>query len=82
MQLEAVVIGMGILIDVIDPGGVEQRGTALDAMHLVALFQKEFGQIGAVLTGDAGDAGDECFAGQTELSMKKTAAAGFRGGTL
>jgi hypothetical protein len=37
------------------PLGVEQRGAALDAVHLVALFQQELGQIGAVLAGDAGD---------------------------
>jgi hypothetical protein len=44
---------------VVDALGVEQRGAALDAVHLVALLQQEFRQIGAVLPGDAGD---ECLA--------------------
>ena len=31
-----------ILIDVVDPLGVEGRGAALDAVDLVALFEEEF----------------------------------------
>ncbi len=57
MQLEARVIDMGIFVDVIDPLGVEERRAAFDAMHLIALFQQEFGKVGAIL---AGDTGDEC----------------------
>ena len=41
----------------VDPGGVEGRGTALDAVDFVALAEKEFGQVGAVLTGNPGDQG-------------------------
>ena len=48
---------MGILIEVIDPGGVEAAGSALDAMHGVALLQKQLRQVAAVLAGDAGDQG-------------------------
>ena len=44
-----------ILVEVIDAVGVEQRRTALDAVHLVALLQQQFRQIGAVLAGDAGN---------------------------
>ena len=52
------VLDVRVLVEVVDAVGVEQRSAALDAVHLVALFQQEFGQIGAVL---AGDAGDECY---------------------
>ncbi len=44
---------MGILIEVIDPGGIEAAGPALDAMHLVALLQKKLSQIRAILASDA-----------------------------
>jgi len=42
---------------VVNAVGAEQRGAALDAVHFVALAQKEFGKVGAVLAGDAGDEG-------------------------
>jgi len=48
---------VGILVKVIDPGGVEAAGAAFDAVHGVALLQEQFGQIAAVLAGDAGDQG-------------------------
>jgi hypothetical protein len=46
-----------VLVQVIDAVGVKQAGAALDAVDGVALVQQEFGEVGAVL---AGDAGDEC----------------------
>lgn len=46
------------LVKMVDTVRIEQGRTALDAVDFVALVQKEFRQIGAVLTGDAGD---ECF---------------------
>ena len=46
-----------ILVQVVDAVGVEQRGAALDAVDFVALAQQEFGEVGAVLAGDAGDEG-------------------------
>ena len=49
---------VGILIEVIDAGGVEGGGAAFDAVHGVALLQKEFREIGAVLAGDPSDEGD------------------------
>ena len=57
VQGEAPVGGVRVLVEVINALGVELRGAALDAVDGVALVQQEFGQIGAVL---AGDAGDEC----------------------
>ena len=44
-----------VLVEMVDPGGVERRGATLDAVHRVALAEQQLGQIGAVLTGDAGD---------------------------
>lgn len=58
MQFEARVGNVRVLVDVVNPLGVEQRGTALDAVDFVALFQQKLCKVGAVL---AGDAGDECF---------------------
>jgi hypothetical protein len=46
---------MRILIDVIYATGVEGRGATLNPVHGVSLFQKEIGQIRAVLTGNPGD---------------------------
>ncbi len=49
---------MGILVDVVYPAGIEGGRATDDAVHLVALLQEKFRQVGAVL---AGDTGDECF---------------------
>jgi hypothetical protein len=38
--------------------GVEGGSAADDAVHLVTLRQQQLGEVGTVLTGDAGD---ECF---------------------
>ena len=55
VQDEARGLLVRILVQVIDAVGVEERGAALDAVHLVALVEQELGEIGAVLAGDAGD---------------------------
>ncbi len=57
MQLEPGVAFVGVLVDVVDPLGVEERGAALDAVDLVALLEQELGQVGPVLARDAGDEG-------------------------
>ena len=57
MQLEAGVIDMRILINMIHALGVQRRGTPLDAMHLVALLKQKFSKVGAVLAGHTGDEG-------------------------
>ena len=53
MQFEPGIVDMRILIDVVDPRRVELGSTPLDAVHLVSFFQKKFGKVGAVLTGNA-----------------------------
>jgi hypothetical protein len=55
MQQERRVAGMAILVEMIDARGVERGRTALDAVHGVASAKQIFGQIRAVLPGDAGD---------------------------
>jgi len=57
VQLEAGIVDVRILVDVVHTLGVKGAGAALDAVHDVTFFQQQLGQIGAVL---AGDAGDEC----------------------
>ena len=55
VQDELAVVLVRILVQVVDAVGVEQGSAALDAVDFVALFQQEFGEVGAVLAGDAGD---------------------------
>ena len=55
MQFEPHVFLMRILIQMIDAIGIERGGAALDAVNRVALGQQKFGEIRAVLSGDAGD---------------------------
>ena len=55
MEHELLLRHVRILVDVVHPLGVEQRRAPLDAMHLVPLFQQQFGQVRPVLTGHAGD---------------------------
>lgn len=55
MQNEFSVAEMGVLVEMIDTIGVEQRTTALDAVDLVALAEQELRQIGSILAGDPGN---------------------------
>ncbi len=57
VQHQAWIELVGILVEMIDAGGVEAAGPALDAMYHVALLQQQLRQIGAILAGDAGDEG-------------------------
>ncbi len=57
VQDEILVLDVRVLVQVVDAVGVEERGTALDAVNDIALLEQEFGKVGAVL---AGDAGNEC----------------------
>jgi hypothetical protein len=55
MQLQAAARLMGILIEVVDSVGIEQRRPALDAVHEVTLIEEQFGEVGTVLPGDSCD---------------------------
>jgi hypothetical protein len=57
VQDQAALFLVGILIEVIDAVGIQQRSAAFDAVHFVPLLQKELSEVSAVLTGDAGDQG-------------------------
>lgn len=46
---------MRVEIEMIDAVRIEKRRPALDAVDFVSLLQKKFGQIGAILAGDAGN---------------------------
>jgi hypothetical protein len=46
---------MGILVEVINPVGIEKRGTALNAVNLIALTEQELGKVGTVLTSNPRD---------------------------
>ena len=46
---------MWILVDALDAARVERGGPALDAVDDIALFEKKFGEIGAILAGNARD---------------------------
>ena len=55
VQLELGVVHMRILVQMIDAVGIEQGGTAFHTVHHVALLQQQLGQVGTVLSCDAGD---------------------------
>ncbi len=55
VQLEACVVHVRVLVDVVHALRVEERGPALDAVHRVALLQQKLSQVRSVLPGDAGD---------------------------
>src|SRR5688572_20784224 len=57
MQEQAGVGLVGIHIQVIDPLRIELARATDEAVHFVALVQRQLGQVRAVLAGDAGDEG-------------------------
>src|SRR5690606_18772812 len=61
MEDEVRVVDMGILIQVVYAVRVDQRAAPLDAVDNVILLQEKFGEVSAVLAGDACDQG--CFHG-------------------
>ena len=46
-----------ILVKMIDPGGVETAGSALDAMYDITFLQQKLSEVAAVLACDPGDQG-------------------------
>ena len=58
VQDEIAVADVRVLVQVVDAIRVERRRAALDAVDDVAFAEQQFGQIGAVLAGDAGDQGN------------------------
>lgn len=56
-KMQADILFVPILIDVVDPAGVEGRGASHHAPHFVATADQEFREVGAILSGDAGNQG-------------------------
>ena len=55
MEKEPDAVDVRIGVEVVDPRGIEGAGAADDAVHFVAFFKQQVRQVGAVLSGDAGD---------------------------
>src|SRR4051812_39178434 len=53
MEVETLFGFMDILIDVVDPVGVETGGAAFQTVHLISFGKKQLRQVGAVLACDA-----------------------------
>ena len=47
-----------IVVNAVEPSGVEGAGATDEAVYFITFAQQKFGEIGTVLSGDAGD---ECF---------------------
>jgi len=55
MKEKAGIREVGVLVEVVDAFGVKCAGTADKSVDFVAFVEEEFGKIGAVLAGYAGD---------------------------
>src|SRR3546814_6985740 len=60
MQVEPCVTYVRVLVQMVDTLGVEGRGSTLDAVNLIPLREQKLRQIGAILTGNAGDERAPC----------------------
>jgi len=54
MEKEVFIRIMRILIEMIDSLGIEKGRSSLDSVYLVSLGQKEFCEIGSILSGYSG----------------------------
>ena len=61
MEVEPRLRNMRILVEMVDPLGVERGSAAFDTMNLIALRQQEFGEVRTVLSGYPGDQCTFCF---------------------
>ena len=57
MKEQLVSINTSVLNQVLDSPAVKRTGTTHNSMHLITFFQKQLGQIRAILSRDAGDEG-------------------------
>ena len=55
VQEEAAVVNGGIVQQAVQPGAVQISGRTRQAVNVITFFQQKFGEVGAVLAGDAGD---------------------------
>ena len=57
MEEEADVALVRVAQNMFEASRIEAAGTADDAVHLVAFFEEQLGEVGAILAGDARDEG-------------------------
>ncbi len=57
MEDEIPVIDMRVLVEMVDPAGVEHRAAALDAVDDISFPKEEIGQVRAILAGHTGNEG-------------------------
>lgn len=55
MEIQAPVATVRVLINVVNPIGIEGAGTPNDAMNFIAFTKQQFCQVRTVLAGDARD---------------------------
>jgi len=55
VQHEFALALVGVLVEVVDALGVEGRSAAFQAVDFIPFSKQEFREIGAVLSGNAGD---------------------------
>ena len=55
MEKQPDIVEVRIVVEVVDPFGIERTCTADDAVDFIPLFEKEFGEIGTILACDPGD---------------------------
>ncbi len=72
VEEEAYFFLVAVFVEMVDAVGVEKAGAALDAVDDVAFVEEEFGEVGAVLTGDASDEGDFGLGGHGVLFPSNT----------
>jgi hypothetical protein len=47
------ILNVRIFVDVIDPGGIEETGPALDAMDGIAFLEEKLSKVGTILSSDS-----------------------------
>jgi hypothetical protein len=55
VQADAQILLVRVLVQMVYTVRVEERRAALDSVHLVSLLEEEFGEVGTILPGDAGN---------------------------
>jgi hypothetical protein len=55
MENKIPVVNMRILVKVINSIGIKRGCTPFDTVYQIPLFNQDFGKVGTVMSGDAGD---------------------------
>jgi hypothetical protein len=57
MQDQVAALHMRVFVKVVNTLGVDERRGAFDTVDLIALLQKEFGEVGAILSSNSSNEG-------------------------